>query len=51
MSLLPKKVKYRKWQLDRYNPEKPRVASRGVALAFGSFGLKAEARVGFAPTK
>jgi large subunit ribosomal protein L16 len=40
MSLIPKKVKYRKWQLDRYNPEKPRSATRGVDLSFGSFGLK-----------
>jgi len=40
MSLLPKKVKYRKWQLGRYNPKKARVATRGVELSFGSFGLK-----------
>ena len=42
MSLLPKKVKYRKWQTGRWNPEKPRVETRGISLAFGSFGLKAE---------
>ena len=39
--LFPKKVKYRKWQTDRTNPAKPRVATRGVTLAFGSHGLKA----------
>lgn len=40
--LLPKKVKYRKWQTNRINPLKPRVESRGTELSFGSFGLKAE---------
>jgi large subunit ribosomal protein L16 len=39
--LFPKKVKYRKWQTDRTNPSKKRVATRGIALAFGSHGLKA----------
>lgn len=41
--LFPKKVKFRKWHTDRKNPKKiaSRVATRGVALAFGSFGLKA----------
>lgn len=41
--LFPKKVKYRKWHTDRKNPKKivSRVATRGVLLAFGSFGLKA----------
>ena len=38
--LLPKKVKYRKWQTDRKVITKP--DTRGVTLAFGSFGLKAE---------
>ena len=39
--LFPKKVKYRKWQTMRKNPKKVGVASRGVSVAFGSFGLKA----------
>ncbi len=39
--LFPKKVKYRKWQTMRKNPLKVGVASRGVTVAFGSFGLKA----------
>jgi large subunit ribosomal protein L16 len=39
--LFPKKVKYRKWQTGRTNPAKKRVATRGIALAFGSHGLKA----------
>ncbi|MEK7135998.1 MAG: 50S ribosomal protein L16, partial [Patescibacteria group bacterium] len=42
MSLFPKKVKHRKWQTGRVNPDKKRVATRGVTLSFGSFGLKAE---------
>ena len=40
--LLPKKVKFRKWQTDRVNPTKKRVETRGVDLSFGNFGLKAE---------
>lgn len=39
--LLPKKVKYRKWHTMRKNPLKVGVASRGIKLAFGSYGLKA----------
>jgi len=39
--LFPKKVKYRKWQSTRVNPKKKQVATRGVALSFGSHGLKA----------
>lgn len=39
--LFPKKVKYRKWQTMRKNPSKVGVATRGVTVAFGSFGLKA----------
>ena len=39
--LLPKKVKYRKWQTKRVNPKKSRVETRGTTVAFGSFGLKA----------
>ncbi len=42
MSLFPKKVKHRKWQTGRINPDKKRVATRGIKLSFGSFGLKAE---------
>ena len=40
--LAPKKVKYRKWQSARRQGAR-RVApdTRGVAMAFGSFGLKA----------
>lgn len=42
MALFPKKVKHRKWQTGRQNPEKLlRKATRGVDVAFGSFGLKA----------
>lgn len=39
--LFPKKVKFRKSHTMRHNPSKVRVATRGVSLAFGSFGLKA----------
>lgn len=39
--LLPKKVKYRKWHTFRKNPKKVGVATRGVTVAFGSFGIKA----------
>ena len=38
--LVPKKVKHRKWQKGRSIHRK--VETRGVTLAFGSFGLKAE---------
>ncbi len=40
--LLPKKVKFRKWQTGRSNPKAVRPDSRGTKLAFGSFGLKSE---------
>jgi large subunit ribosomal protein L16 len=41
--LLPKKVKYRKWQTGRKHVEKRMVSStRGTTLSFGSFGLKSE---------
>ena len=41
--LLPKKVKYRKWQNGRRNMSAPvPMATRGTTVAFGSFGLKAE---------
>lgn len=39
--LLPKKVKFRKWHTMRKNPSKIGVATRGVTVAFGSYGLKA----------
>lgn len=40
--LFPKKVKYRKWQTGRKNPEKlKRADTRGITVSFGSFGLKA----------
>ena len=40
--LIPKKVKYRKWQTQRSNPKALSPDTRGIKLAFGSFGLKAE---------
>lgn len=45
--LLPKKVKFRKWQSDRINPKARTPDTRGIKLAFGSYGLKAttQARV------
>ena len=42
MNLFPKKVKYRKRQTSRVNPNKVRTASRGAVLSFGQVGLKAE---------
>ncbi|MDB5187589.1 MAG: rplP [Candidatus Kaiserbacteria bacterium] len=40
--LAPKKTKYRKWQVGRKHPDKlARPDTRGVTMAFGSFGLKA----------
>jgi large subunit ribosomal protein L16 len=39
--LLPKKVKFRKWHKMRANAKKQRVETRGVTVAFGSYGLKA----------
>lgn len=39
--LFPKKVKYRKWHTMRKNPKKVGPATRGVAVSFGSHGLKA----------
>ena len=41
--LLPKKVKYRKWQTARRDLTKGKVDVRGSELSFGSFGLKAAA--------
>src|SRR3972149_6460068 len=40
--LFPKKVKFRKWQTRRRNPKKVSPETRGIALAFGSVGLKAQ---------
>lgn len=40
--MFPRKVKFRKWQRGRKNPEKARVATKGNKLVFGSFGLKSE---------
>lgn len=39
--LFPKKVKFRKWQSKRVNPNKKQVATRGISVSFGSHGLKA----------
>ena len=40
--LAPKKAKFRKWQTGRKNPAKLLLPdSRGISLAFGSYGLKA----------
>ncbi len=38
--LFPKKVKYRKWQTLRENPNKVGKATRSITVAFGSHGLK-----------
>ena len=40
--LFPKKVKFRKWHTMRRNPKRPRLETRGLAVVFGSHGLKAE---------
>lgn len=40
--LFPKKVKHRKWHKTRRNMDKITPDTRGIKLAFGSFGLKAE---------
>ena len=42
MALVPKKVKFRKWQTGRNNPKSRNPDTRGIKLAFGSFGLKSE---------
>lgn len=40
--LFPKKVKHRKWQIGRKNEEKlQKPDTRGLTVAFGSYGLKA----------
>jgi large subunit ribosomal protein L16 len=38
--LIPKKVKYRKWQTGRANPKSMTPDTRGTKLAFGSYGIK-----------
>ncbi len=39
--LAPKKTKYRKWQTGRKHPDRlQRPETRGITVAFGSFGLK-----------
>ena len=45
--LVPKKVKFRKWQTKRTNPKAIAPDTRGVKLSFGSYGLKStsQARV------
>lgn len=42
--LVPKKVKFRKWQSGRTNPKKRTADTRGIKLSFGSYGLKAESQ-------
>ena len=39
---IPKKVKFRKWQSNRSNPNKVSPDTRGTKIAFGSFALKSE---------
>ena len=39
--LFPKKVKYRRFQRMRTNPKKLRIATRGVTISFGVYGMKA----------
>ncbi len=39
--LVPRKVKHRKWQTARKNPNKMTPDTRGITLSFGSFGIKA----------
>ncbi len=41
--LIPKKVKHRKWQTGRKDMSKVTPDTRGITVAFGSFGLKATA--------
>jgi large subunit ribosomal protein L16 len=42
--LLPKKVKFRKWQSGRANPKKLTPDTRGNKLSFGAYGLKSESQ-------
>ena len=40
--LAPKKAKHRKWQTGRKSPKRmARMETRGITVAFGSYGLKA----------
>lgn len=39
--LIPKKVKFRKWQTGRKNVARRTPDTRGTTLSFGSYGLKA----------
>ena len=39
--LIPKKVKYRRWQRDRSNPKKIHKATRGIKVSFGAYGMRA----------
>lgn len=38
--LIPKKVKFRKWQTERRNPKSFTPDTRGTKLSFGSYGIK-----------
>ncbi len=40
--LFPKKVKHRKWHTGRKDMTSQKPDTRGITLAYGSFGLKAE---------
>ncbi|QQR64619.1 50S ribosomal protein L16 [Candidatus Kaiserbacteria bacterium] len=41
--LFPKKVKHRKWQTGRKHPDRLNAPeTRGITVAFGAFGLKAQ---------
>jgi large subunit ribosomal protein L16 len=40
--LFPKKVKFRKWHTDRKDMTTLKADTRGITLAYGSYGLKAE---------
>lgn len=42
--LIPKKVKFRKWQTQRSNPKTRTADTRGIKLSFGSYGLKSESQ-------
>jgi large subunit ribosomal protein L16 len=42
MLLFPRKVKHRKWQTGRRNPNKVRIATRGITVAFGAYALRAQ---------
>ncbi|MBY0376863.1 50S ribosomal protein L16 [Patescibacteria group bacterium] len=42
--LIPKKVKFRKWQTMRANPKFITPDTRGTKIAFGSYALKSESQ-------